>query len=180
MSWQFDKTLAVNLCCLSLVFLLLPLQWIISAVLAAMIHELGHYIAVRLLGGKIINMKVCIDGATICASGLTPQREIICLLAGPFTGLLSLLAWRLFPIVSLCSILQSAYNLLPIYPLDGGKILRNVILLAGGSKHLCKKIENTVLIILFILCVIIWLRFQVSLFLFYALLLFRKTPCKQT
>lgn len=164
--------------CLALIILLLPLQWLLSALAAAFIHELGHYCAVRLLGGSVQRLQFGTSGAIMEATGLTQRSELVCLLAGPLTGLLSVFAIRIFPTIALCGIVQSAYNLLPIYPLDGGKMLRIIILMAGGTEYSFQLIEHFVLLLLLTLCIYIKLRFGISLFLFFVILLLRKTPCK--
>ena len=48
-------------------------------------------------------------------------------LAGPAGGLLLMLLLRVAPRVALCSLLQSAYNLLPVGALDGGRALSSVL-----------------------------------------------------
>lgn len=164
---------------LVLMILLLPLRWLFAVFLSALLHELGHYTAVRLLGGEVNNIHLGLSGACIQASGLTPRSELICLIAGPLAGLLPLLAIKILPITALCGIIQSAYNLLPVYPLDGGKILKRIILLAGGTERSYTIIEFFVMALLILLCFYIRHRFGISLFLVITSLLLGKTPCKQ-
>ena len=157
---------------------LLPLRWLGAVLIAAIMHELGHYCAVYLLGGEVHSFRVNVSGAVMQASGLNQFSEIICLLAGPLAGLLPLLVFRGFPVLAICGAIQSAYNLLPIYPLDGGKILREIILIAGGSERCFKIIEYFTITLLSIACIYIHFRYRISLFLLVASCVFRKTPCK--
>lgn len=173
-----DKRSIGSLLGLVLMFYLLPLRWIGSALIAALIHELGHYCAVRLLGGSVHSLNFRAGGAVMNASGLSPRAELISLIAGPMAGLLPTLTIRVFPTIALCGIIQSAYNLLPIYPLDGGKILRLITFMVGGTERFYRIIEHSVLMLLFLLCVYIQVHFGISLFLFFVVFLLRKTPCK--
>ena len=173
-----DNRPIVSLIGISLMLLLLPLRWLLAAIIAAMLHELGHYCAVRSLGGSVDKLRFGISGAVMNASGLTQGSELFCLLAGPLAGLLPLLFYRYVPAIALCGAVQSAYNLLPITPLDGGSILHNIILIAGGTDNCFEIIEHIIIVLLFLLCIFIWYRFGVSLFIFFVILLFRKTPCK--
>jgi membrane-associated protease RseP (regulator of RpoE activity) len=157
---------------------LLPLRWIVSLTVAAMIHELGHYCAVMLLGGKIHNLRFGMFGAVMEASGLNTYSEIICLIAGPIAGLLTIFLYRSFPILALCGLIQSGYNLLPICPLDGGKIAQRIILIAGGTDSHFRSFERTFMMLLSLVCIYIGCRYKISLFFFCAIYLFRKTPCK--
>ena len=176
--WNNDKQV-FHIFAFVLSIYLLPLQWMCAAAVAALIHELGHYVAVRLFGGEVHNVRFNMFGAVMEATDLKNYAELICLIAGPVAGLLPLLTFRFFPTVALCGIIQSAYNLLPIYPLDGGKILQRIILMSGGNEDIFLGIEYIVVLVLFFVCVYIWIRFRISLFLFFLVFLFRKTPCKQ-
>ena len=177
-SWKFDKQNVGSLLGIALLIILLPLRWFAAAIIAALLHELGHYCAVRLTGGTIHRLKVGLSGAVMETSGLSGKSELICLLAGPLAGLLPLLAIRIFPTLALCGVIQSLYNLLPVYPLDGGKMLHRIILIFGGTDRCFRFIEYSVLLLMLFLCIYIRLRFGISLFLFLAVFLFRKTPCK--
>ena len=178
-SWNSDNLKVLNLLGLVLLIFLLPLRWLSAVILAACIHELGHYVAVRLCGGNIHSFRFGSSGAVMHTSGLTAAQEILSLLAGPLAGLLPLLLYRTFPTFALCGLVQTVYNLLPIYPLDGGKILYRIILICGGSHCLYKALEYSFLLLVVIACIYLYLRFRISLLFFAVPFIFRKTPCKQ-
>lgn len=107
----------------ALLLLTLPLPWLAAAGAAAGIHEAGHLLAIRLLGDKASEIQVGCTGAKIHTAFSRPWREFICAAAGPTASLLLLLVAKLFPRIALCGFVQGLYNLLPIYPLDGGRML---------------------------------------------------------
>ena len=109
---------------LALAVLILPLRWLMAGAAAAAFHEGCHWAAIRLCGGRAARLHIGVRGAVMGVGELSPCKELICALAGPLGSLLLLLTARWFPAVAVCAVLQSAYNLLPIYPLDGGRALR--------------------------------------------------------
>lgn len=113
----------------ALLLLTLPLNWLIAAAVAAAFHEGCHYAALRLLGGRAVSLRIGLTGAVMDISPMEPRRELVCALAGPVGGLLPVLLYRTFPRLALCALVQSAYNLLPLWPLDGGRAVRCLLAL---------------------------------------------------
>ena len=164
-----------------LMLLLLPLRWMGAVVIAAAGDEFGHYAAVCCLGGSVSGMRIGTKGAVLTAFGLTHKQDIICLIAGPLAGLLLGLTFRWFPVIAVCAIFQSLYNLLPIYPLDGGKILRSICFMQGWSSRFCRAIEYSVIFLMLAASVYVKIRLGISLPIafYFGILLIRKIPCKQ-
>jgi len=172
----------------ALMLLVLPLQWLLAAVLAALFHESCHALAVLLFGGRIRSLHITAGGAKMVAAQVAAGGEWICALAGPVGGLSLLLFARWIPRVALCAAMQSLWNLLPIDPLDGGRVLRcwtERMLPANRADGLCKSVAA------FCSALLVGLGIYGSLFLHLGLLpllpgVFSllgtksgKTPCKQ-
>ena len=111
---------------LAMAVLLFPIRFLAGVILAAAVHELGHLAAIRVTGGRVLGMEFHAGGVRILTGPMEPRTEIICALAGPAVGALTILMWRVFPELAAAGLVQTLFNLLPAYPLDGGRILRNI------------------------------------------------------
>lgn len=109
---------------LALLLLVLPLRWIISAICAAGFHECCHILAIRLCGGRINGFRIGQSGAVLDTAMLTRHQELLCALAGPAGSALLVLTANRFPRLAVCALFHGIYNLLPVYPLDGGRAIR--------------------------------------------------------
>ena len=109
---------------LALWVLVIPLKWVTGAIFAAAVHELGHLIALWMCGVPVAGMEIDAGGAQLRTGSMEPGEELICALAGPMAGGLVCLFWRWMPEAALCALAQTAFNLVPVYPLDGGRALR--------------------------------------------------------
>ena len=104
--------------------LVIPIRLLLAWYLAVIIHEMGHYTALRLLHIQIFALKVELSGITLLTERIGGLREIVCAAAGPVFGFSILLIADYLPCTAAFACIHSAYNLLPIYPLDGGRIVR--------------------------------------------------------
>lgn len=173
---------------LALMLLMLPLQWLLAAAVAAMYHELCHILSIRLCRGNIHSFSFSTDGAKLDIADLSPAQELICSLAGPIGGLSLLFLSKWIPRIAVCAAFQSLYNLLPIYPLDGGRALRCGITLLMPEKHairFCEVVETVCLIAIIMMSLYASFLLKLGIYPLVPTILiflhtkFRKTPCKQ-
>ena len=95
------------------------------------LHELGHIIVGKILGLKIEKIEITPCGFSTAFSG-TKKVDIIVALAGPTVSFMLAILFRyieLEPYIGseeavYSNLLILIFNLLPLYPLDGGRILK--------------------------------------------------------
>lgn len=118
--------------------ILIPLPWMVAWLLAALVHEFFHCITTVLFGKHIYSLVIGMNGAQIQTEPLSESESLLCALAGPFGGLLLILSAPVFPRLAVCALFQTVFNLLPVYPLDGGRALFNLTKLFMREKTACK------------------------------------------
>ena len=107
---------------------------LLSVLLCAAVHELGHLAVLRLCGCRVREFRVGILGAVIEAdtSRLSYGRELLAVLAGPFANLFFAVAMIRAgeEVLAGANIVLCGFNLLPLPLLDGGRALG--LILAWG------------------------------------------------
>lgn len=107
------------------------------ALLACALHELGHFAAIRCLGGDIGRVRLTAIGAEMELSRpLFGWREGAAALAGPAVNLiLALLACRRVEgtVFAGLNLALACFNLLPVGSLDGGRALRCLLAALAGE-----------------------------------------------
>lgn len=100
--------------------------------LACLLHEAGHIAMAAILGGQVEGISLSVVGAELCIHYGIPLnygQESLVALAGPAVNLLSgvlliVLDWQLTAALSLA---VGIFNLLPILPLDGGRVVYGLL-----------------------------------------------------
>lgn len=129
-SWQVLRRVQVSpgiFLLLPAALLLLPLRWVLAWLLAVTIHETGHYLALRLCRIPIYALRLTPIGITMHTGALQGRDTVLCALAGPLFALLFTVLSPVLPCTAVCALFQSLFNLLPVYPLDGGRALRAML-----------------------------------------------------
>ena len=139
---------------LAFAFVFVPFEWLSSWILAAVIHELGHITSIRAGGHSIYGLDISLSGARILTDDLG-RDEWYCALAGPIFALFLVLTIRVFPRLGICAIFQTCVNLLPIYPMDGGRVIRSVICNIWSEEQANRILKIVACIVTLILIVLI-------------------------
>lgn len=173
----------------AIMLLILPLPWLMGWGLAVVVHELSHCAMLCFCAVPIRGIYLGNHGVLIQTGAMPHWKAILCALAGPLGGLLLLLTGKLFPQAAVCALLLSVYNLLPVYPLDGGRALRALadrIFDARRSKYICIMMERITLLAILVLALLaaFFLKLGLMPLLLAVILCLRlgkiKIPCKST
>lgn len=125
--------------------------------LGSLLHELGHLICLRLWHVPIVGLNLRLGGAVIQTGWMDYRTEFWCALAGPLTSILAAIALvRCFPQAALVSLALGLANLLPFYPMDGGRMLAALLLqrmaLERAGTILCRISLVTCCVLMLLAC----------------------------
>lgn len=144
-----------------ILFLWMPVSLVIAIFVSVLIHEMAHaYVADR-RGWKVFGIKVDLFRGSAAVDTNIPEKDAIPVVAaGPLSNLL--LAVLCIPFYSflvninpvfdgfmndlfVINIFMFIFNILPIYPMDGGRLLKDFLFIKmKGNRRLAKKISGYV------------------------------------
>jgi len=175
-----------NLMFLILLFFIEPIT-VVCLFISILIHELAHAFIALQKNYFVSEVKIDVlyGFASMDISNIPERDSWKIALAGPISNLiLSVIAVLIgsfydFEFLSqlfVINILLFMFNILPIYPMDGGRILRDILFMKMSSRKLAKKISSIVSLI-FSSLLLIWniIDFSLiglvfsSLFIYYSL-----------
>jgi Zn-dependent protease/CBS domain-containing protein len=134
-----------------------PSTYWIAGIIAALglfasvvLHELSHSLVARARGLRVHSITLFIFGgvSSLADEAASPKDEFLISVVGPLTsfllgavfwGLLQVDAWTGTPVggllryLAFINLLLGAFNLVPGFPLDGGRVLRSIIWGATGN-----------------------------------------------
>lgn len=145
------------------VLLLLSAKTVFAWLIAVAVHECCHCLVILLLGKRIQTVKIGIAGMQIATQTLRPIEEMLCTAAGPVGSISLLFFAKWIPITALFGAIQGLYNLFPLYPMDGGRMLHILCYdLIGLSKarQVCTAVKWLFIVIIMIGVICFAWRFQ--------------------
>jgi Zn-dependent protease len=161
-----------NLMFLILLFFIEPIT-VVCLFISILIHELAHAFIALQKNYFVSEVKIDVlyGFASMDISNIPERDSWKIALAGPISNLiLSVIAVLIgsfydFEFLSqlfVINILLFMFNILPIYPMDGGRILRDILFMKMSSRKLAKKISSIVSLI-FSSLLLIWYIIDFSL-----------------
>ena len=128
---------------------------------SVLVHELGHAVVSRRFGIQIKSIRLFIFGglAVMEREPSRPHVEMLIAVAGPLTNLLiGILLWVIFPWRALSGSVAAVmmqylvvinlgmalFNLLPGFPMDGGRILRAILWHFNGNYKKSSKVSSQI------------------------------------
>jgi Zn-dependent protease len=119
-----------------------------------LVHELAHALVARAVGVPTAEIRLFVVGgvARIAGEPADPGAEVLVAMAGPLVsvvlaGLFDLASWSvagsggdLLAMLFLGNLVVAGFNLLPGFPLDGGRVARALVWRATGRRLLATRV----------------------------------------
>jgi stage IV sporulation protein FB len=136
-----------------LIFILSSISFGVSIFIAVLIHELAHAWVANIKGYRVYSINIdLLSGSAVIDNNMHEKDSIPITAAGPISNLLltfiGYIALSLFPDVIFISdfikvnLLLFIFNILPIYPMDGGRIFKDFLILKMRSRYKANRISG--------------------------------------
>ena len=147
-----------------ILFLWLPFTFVIAIFASVLIHELAHAFVAKRLGWTVYKIEVGLFTGSASVDTNIPEKDSIPVVAaGPISNLiLAIVSIPLYLALSgvnpfldrllndlfVVNMFMFIFNILPIYPMDGGRLLKDFLFLRmRNNRILAKKISGSVSLI---------------------------------
>lgn len=147
-----------------LLFLFVPFSYVIAIFISVLIHELAHAYVADSKGWQVYEIRVDLFTGSAAVDTNIPERDSIPVVAaGPLSNLAlavsSILLYAIFGQTSpmfgdfmndffIVNLFMFLFNILPIYPMDGGRLLKDFLFLKMRSNRaLARRIAGGVSLI---------------------------------
>jgi stage IV sporulation protein FB len=143
-----------------LLFAWLPFSYVVAIFISILVHELAHTYVANRLGYYVSKVYIGLfnGAAEMNLSQIHERDSIKIVAAGPLSNLLLFFA-SLIPIsmgysnqfitdFANVNLLLLIFNIIPIYPLDGGRLLRDGLYLIGKNRKSSVMISSSISLLL--------------------------------
>jgi stage IV sporulation protein FB len=171
-----------------LLFAWLPFSYVIAIFISILVHELAHAYVANKLGYNVFKVYIGLfnGAAEMNLSQIHERDSIKIVAAGPLSNLILCFASLIFISAGYSNqfitdfanvnLLLLIFNIIPIYPLDGGRLLRDALYLIGKNRKSSVMISSSISLLLSSLLLVfaistmnILLGIFAGLFIYYAL-----------
>ena len=136
-----------------LIFLMTTVSYGVSIFIAVLIHELAHAWVANRKGYQVYSINVDLfSGSADIDTNMHERDSVPITAAGPISNLLlSLIGYTLMLLVpgipyvddfAKVNLILFIFNILPIYPMDGGRILKDVLVLKMRNRYKANRIAG--------------------------------------
>lgn len=125
---------------------------------SVLLHELGHSIVARRCGVKVLDIKLSVLGGVARIDEIGREHEAAIAVAGPVVSVVlgialtlvgRVLGYEAVEEIGLLNFLLAGFNMLPIFPSDGGRLLRAAL----ATRMRFVRATDTAVIVSKVLCV---------------------------
>lgn len=148
---------------MSYMFFIGKIEMFMIFYISILLHEIAHIVVALLLKVDVVELNLMPVGVSaIYSNKISSKKEVIISIAGPIMSLI-LAAYSKDSFISSVNIIIMILNLIPIYPLDGGRIQKNYFIHKYRYKKgikISQMVSDLFLIILFVLSIILIIYFK--------------------